>query len=165
MTRLSAVFIALFFSGAVFLGPAAAQSTSPEALAAAKELVIAARSGDQLKTLLPMIMQQLKPVIVQGRAEVERDYNKIMPVILEVFLQQSGRMIDEIAVIYARNFTADEMRQVTAFYRTPVGQKFLEKLPLVMQESMAVGQKFGQQLVQDMRTRMMEELRKRGHNI
>ena len=165
MTRLWSSFIALFFSSAVLFGPAAAQTTSPETLVAAKELVVAAKTADQFKVLMPMLVQQLKSAIVQGRAEIDRDYDKIMPVIMNVFMQQADRLVDEIAGIYAQNFTAEEMRQLTTFYRSPVGQKFLEKTPIVMQQSMAAGQKFGLQIGQGMRTRIMEELRKRGHNI
>jgi hypothetical protein len=73
--------------------------------------------------------------------------------------------VDGIALIYARNFTADELRQLTAFYRGPIGQKFLEKMPQIAQESMAMGQKFGQELAGNLRDRIIEELRKRGHNI
>ena len=52
-------------------GPAAAQTPPPDALAAAKELVVTMRAADQLKNLFPIIMQQLKPAIVQGRPQVE----------------------------------------------------------------------------------------------
>jgi hypothetical protein len=57
------------------------------------------------------------------------------------------------------------MRQMMTFYRSPVGQKVLEKMPVVMQESMSVGQAFGQRVGVELRTRMIEELRKRGHSI
>jgi hypothetical protein len=148
-------------------GPAGAQSPSlaPDAVAAARELVTASRAADTLKTLLPVIMQQLKPAIVQGRPEVERDLDAIMPQVIEAMRARSDAFADAIAVIYAHNFTADELRQLTAFYRGPIGQKFLEKMPLVAQESMAMGQKFGQELAGDLRDRMIEELRKRGHNL
>jgi hypothetical protein len=149
--------------------PAGAQAQSealpPDAIAAARELVTAARAADNLKTLLPMIMQQLKPTIVQGRPEVERDFDVILPQVVEAMRARSDAFVDAIAVIYAHNFTADELRQLTAFYRGPVGQKFLEKMPLIAQESMTMGQKFGQELAGDLRNRIIEELRKRGHNI
>jgi hypothetical protein len=147
--------------------PAGAQSpaTSPEAIEAAHELVTASRAADQLKTLLPLFMQQLKPAVVQGRAEVARDYDLIMPALIESMAARSDAFAAAIADIYARTFTADELRQVTAFYRSPIGQKFLEKMPVIAQESMAMGQKFGQEIAAEMRTRMIEELRKRGHNI
>ena len=67
--------------------------------------------------------------------------------------------------MYARNFSAGEMQQLIEFYRGPVGQKFLEKMPGIMQESMVVGQKFGQSVAAELRGRMIEELRKRGHRI
>jgi hypothetical protein len=72
---------------------------------------------------------------------------------------------DLVADIYARNFTAAEIREVTAFYHSPVGQKLLEKMPVISQESMAIGQKWGQAIAGDMRNRIIEELRKRGHQI
>jgi hypothetical protein len=112
-----------------------------------------------------MIMQQLKPTIVQGRPEVERDFDVILPQVVEAMRARSDAFVDAIAVIYAHNFTADELRQLTAFYRGPVGQKFLEKMPLIAQERMTMGQKFGQELAGDLRNRIIEELRKRGHNI
>ena len=60
-------------------GPAAAQTPPPDSLAAAKELVVTMRAADQLKNLLPVIMQQLKPAIVLGRPQIEKDYDAIMP--------------------------------------------------------------------------------------
>jgi hypothetical protein len=76
-----------------------------------------------------------------------------------------NEIIDEVIAIYARNFTADELREVTAFYRGPTGQKFLQKQPVILQDSMAVGQKFGQSVATEMQNRIVEELRKRGHKI
>jgi uncharacterized protein len=66
---------------------------------------------------------------------------------------------------YAPHFTAEEMQQVTNFYRSPTGQKFLQKQPELVRESMALGQQFGQAIARDVQGRMVEELRKRGHPI
>jgi uncharacterized protein len=76
-----------------------------------------------------------------------------------------NEVIDQIAAVYARTFTADELREAVAFYRGPTGQKIVQKLPAVLQESMAVGQRFGQSIGNELRDRMVDELRKRGHNI
>ena len=146
-------------------GAGAAQSPSTDALAAARELVVTMRTADQLKALLPIIMKQLKPAIVQNRPEIERDYDAIVPPLLERMAARSGEVVELTAAIYARNFSADEIRQVTAFYRTPLGQKFLDKLPAITQESMAMGQKWGQSVAVEMRDKIIEELRKRGHKL
>ena len=159
----------LFVLGAVVMlalgRPAAAQTASAEAGAAAKELVEAMRATDQLKVLMPMLMQQLKPAIVQGRAEVERDYDQMVPEMLAIVDARMGEFVGSIATVYASHFNADELRQLTAFYRGPVGQKFLQIMPKIMQDSMTIGQKFGESIALDTRNRMIEELRKRGHKI
>jgi hypothetical protein len=145
--------------------PAAAQTAAPDATAAAKELVETMRATDQLKVLMPMLMQQLKPAIAQGRPEVERDYDAMVPQMLAAVDARMGEFTGAIAVIYASHFTADELRQLTAFYRGPVGQKFLQIMPKIMQDSMTIGQKFGESIALETRNRMIEELRKRGHKI
>ena len=159
--------VAILAATLMYGGPAATQTPAPssDAVAAAKELVVTMRAADQLKNLFPIIMQQLKPAIVQGRPQVEKDYDAIMPALVEGMLARSGELIDLMADVYARNFTAAEIRQISAFYRGPVGQKFLEKMPAITQESMSAGQKWGQTVAGEMRSRIIEELRKRGHNI
>jgi hypothetical protein len=47
-----------------------------------RELIAAVKATDQFKALLP-IMQGLKPAIVQGRPGVEKDFDTLMPVILD----------------------------------------------------------------------------------
>ncbi len=158
-------FIALYLIGS---GPAAAQTaTAPtqDALAAARELVQVARATDQLKLILPSIIQALKPAVVQGRPEVEKDFDAFAPALLDNMSARLPEFAAEIVLIYARNFTPEEMRQMTTFYRTPVGQKLLEKLPTVTQESMRAGQAWGQRIGAEVQNRMIEELRKKGHNI
>ena len=53
-------------------------------------------------------------------------------------------LIDEILAetvpLYARTFTADEIKQITAFYRTPVGAKMLASMPQLMSQGMQMGQ-------------------------
>jgi uncharacterized protein len=145
--------------------PARAQSPSPESTAAAKELINTINLADQFKNLMPMIMKNLKPAIVQGRSEVDRDYDAMVPVLLEASQARIGELIEAVAIIYSSNFSAEELRAVIAFYKTPVGQKFLQKQPFMMQQTMTVGQKFGQSIAADMQKRMIEELRKKGHSL
>jgi uncharacterized protein len=146
-------------------GKALSQTAPPDAVAAAKELMVASKMADQVNTMLPVIMQQLKPLIVKGNPLVERDFDALMPVVMAAMNTHLEAFLNAGAQIYARHFTADEIRQVTNFYRTPVGEKFLRKQPEIMQQTFALGQQFGQAVGNDVQARMVEELRKRGHNI
>ena len=147
------------------MSAAPAPAQSPDAVAAAKELLGVMHSADNFKTMMPTIMQALKPAVVQGRPEVERDYDALIPALMGAMTSRLDEMIDKIAGVYASKFSAAELREVTTFYRGPIGQKFVQQLPGIMQESMAIGQQFGQQLASDLQRRMIEELRKKGHNI
>ena len=146
------------------MSAAPAPAQSPETIAAAKDLMAVMRSSDNFKTMMPSIMQALKPAIVQGRPEVDRDFDALVAPLLGAMNSRLDEIIDKVAGIYARNFTAAELREVAAFYRGPTGQKFVQKLPGVMQESLVVGQQFGQQIAGELQKRMIEELRKKGHN-
>ena len=145
--------------------PARSQTPSPDALAAARELIETMHAVDYLKSIVPAMMQALKPAIVQNRPQVERDYDAVTPLLLDGFNARMNELIEQIAVLYARNFTADELREAVAFYRGPTGQKIVQKLPVITQESMAIGQRFGQSIASELRGRMIDELRRRGHNI
>src|SRR5271154_5362358 len=79
----------------------AAPSPAPEALAAAKELVQTMRLTKQYEAILPAIITALKPSIVQGRPEVDRQYDALVPIILEGFRSRLSEMSDAITVIYA----------------------------------------------------------------
>ena len=147
------------------MSAAPAPAQSPDAIAAAKELMTVMHSADNFKTMMPQLMAVLKPAIVQGRPDVEKDYDALVPALLGAMNSQLDTLIDKIAGIYATRFSAAELREVANFYRGPTGQKFVAQLPGIMQESMTIGQQFGQQFAGELQQRMMEELRKKGHKI
>lgn len=59
---------------------------------------------------------------------------------------ERGEFESLIAGVWDRHFTAAELRQLLAFYDTPVGRKTLEVQPAIAQESMVAGQQWGQRL-------------------
>lgn len=59
-------------------------------------------------------------------------------------------MMKEMVPLYARHFTADEIRQLTAFYHSPVGAKALSVMPQLMMEGMQLGQRVIMPRVQKM---------------
>lgn len=71
--------------------------------------------------------------------------------------------IDEItqAVIpaYQKHFTKGDIEAMNAFYSSPVGQKVLEELPAVMQESMQAAMPILSKYLSDWKARMQQELK------
>jgi hypothetical protein len=159
--RFLAVACLLLFSASV----SRAETPTPDAMAAARNLVTTMKLADQYKALLPAIMFGLRPALTQDRPEIERDYDAMMPAIADAFTPYYSEMIDGIATIYATNFTVAELHEIEAFYRQPVGQKMLEKLPAISQQALAVGQEIGRKAADDLRQRLTEALRQKGHKL
>jgi len=74
-------------------------------------------------------------------------------------------MIDQIAALYAASFTLDELRQIEAFYAQPAGRKFLEKSDALTQASTQIGQDVSQKAADELKQRLIEALRQKGHKL
>jgi len=66
------------------------------------------------------------------------------------------QMID----LYADHFTQQEIEEIIKFYQTPIGQKFLEKSPVLMQLGAQIGMKEGQAKQQFLLNRLTPFLEK-----
>jgi len=159
--RLLVIACLLLFSPSLAL----AQTPAPDAMAAARSLVTTMKLTDQYKALLPAILLGIKPAVTQDRPELERDYDAMLPRIADAFAPYYNSMVDGIATIYANNFTATELREIEAFYRQPIGQRLLEKTPAISQQALAVGQDIGRKAAEDLRRRLTEALRQKGHKL
>jgi uncharacterized protein len=150
-----ATLIALVLAAA---GPVRAQTPpatpSPEALAAARELISVIKPADQFKAVLPALIQSMKSALVQGRPELEKQYDAMMPAFYESAQKRFNELTDSIATIYASNFTADELRDIIAFYRTPTGQTLLARQATIAQQTLMMGQQFGRSVARDVQQRM-----------
>ena len=144
---------------------ASAQTPSPEAIGAAKSLLAAMRIPDQYRALLPAILLGLRPVVTQDRPELERDYDAMTPSIVEAYAPYYNQMLEQAATVYAANFTVDEMRQIEAFCRQPVGQKLLDKWPAITQQTTQIGQDVSRKASEELKLRLTEALRQKGHKL
>ena len=164
MTRFSPTAIkfavALLAAGA----SVAASAQSPEAIKAATALVdtivppAAAkeqmdkqisqiRSGAGIRTMLsgnPQLKAELaknSPAVNAGIGRMGAiQADAVGPIMREM---QASARAEQIAS-FARNFTAAELAQITAFYRTPAGAKFLAKQGAVTADvAKSNAQKFG----------------------
>jgi hypothetical protein len=53
-------------------------------------------------------------------------------------------LVNLIIPIYDKYFTENEIDELIKFYNTPIGKKMISNLPVIMQESMQAGQKWGE---------------------
>lgn len=139
------VVIALVWSGSVWADPA-------------QELVNLLNSEQQAEQL----QAQMIPLIIRGAGEHAQELAQHRDV-LEAWVSRYlswGAMSNEVAAIYRKHFTEAELKQLIAFYQSPVGKKSLDTMPAIFQESSLVGQSLAERNMPALQAMLDEAKRK-----
>lgn len=163
---------ALLLASAVATGGFAAaaaqeQAPSPEAVAAAKDLV-GILSGDLIQDMAGKVNAQAWPKIEQG---MKAQYPAMDPATLaelreefESYLRKSmNEAMADAPAIYARHLSVQEMRDISVFYKTPTGAKTLQVMPQITGEVMANMAPRIQGMMQSMNASFGAILKKHGY--
>jgi len=142
--------------------PATTTAASPQANAAVKELLDAmdvrkmmVASFTEMEKALPQMMRAQMTAVINADPGADAEKKKAALVKVEQVLPVASQAINrmfkdpalidemmvEIAPLYTKNYTVAELKELTAFYRTPLGRKMLALSPRLSAESMAVGQR------------------------
>lgn len=161
MKKISLVFLAsiAFANSALAQAPA---KLDPATAQAVNELLVSMKADQVMQASIKVMTEQMPANILAGATaaingnpkltgeQKRKELDKLtqeMPKITAAMSQLMNdptvatEMIAEMGPLYARHFTLDEIREMTAFYRSPLGAKILTTMPAVMNESMALGQK------------------------
>jgi hypothetical protein len=84
----------------------------------------------------------IKPSLDQMRAKgAPADLVEAIHAEARNFFQENfnwDTMRPKLAKLYADNYTEAELKEIIAFYQTPAGQKTIAKMPVLMQQSLAM---------------------------
>lgn len=104
-------------------------------LQAARNLLLASHMDQSYGKMIDQILDaQTKsaPQLAKMREPMKEFFTKYMG---------WDAMKDDLAKIYADNFTEQELNDITAFYKTPTGTKMSQALPSLMAEGAQLGQR------------------------
>ena len=174
MKRSSAILLAvsvalgLAFSpqGASAQQPAAQQPplkpVSASAMQAARDLLAAKGVGQVYANAVPNIVERAKAQLLANNLNYQKDLNETAITIAQQMAGREKEIGEQMAKIYANDFTEQELKDMTAFYKSPLGQKMLAQEPKSIQSSMGFmgqwAQNFGEAVVAQFRA----EMQKRG---
>ncbi len=126
------------------------QSAYQQAL---KEMFEVSGSEEAYKTVINQMFEMYKNQRPNVPANVWSEFQEKM---LETSLDELATLLEPV---YKKHLTISDIEELTDFYQTPVGKKFAESSPKIMQESMEVGKKWGYQLGM----KFEKELKERGY--
>lgn len=140
MIRLRAMFtvLALACASGQVLADTASQNASAETL-------LKLTNADKLTT---PIYGQVQQLFAQRFAEAKAPASK--KALLETYQAKANAALDqavgwnklkpELVKIYTSNFTEAELKELVAFYQSPIGSKVLSKMPELSQQSVQLTQ-------------------------
>lgn len=165
--RLLAALIGLLLIG--LGGPVAAQSPapgpSPAAILLAKQIVEIKGARQLFTPLVRGVVEKVKDQFMQTNFMWAKDLNEVAASLEQQYAPRVDELIDMSARIYASHFTESELKQLLAFYQSPVGRKAIVEEPKALDESVASGGQWGDNLADEVVVKMRDEMKKRGHDL
>jgi hypothetical protein len=165
--RLLAALVALALLG--LARPAAAQNPppgpSPAAVLLAKQIVELKGARQLFTPLVRGVVEKVKDQFMQTNFMWAKDLNEVAANLQREYAPRVDELVDMAARIYASHFTEAELKQVLAFYQSPVGRKAITEEPMALDESMASGGNWGDTLADEVVVKIRDEMKKRGHDL
>jgi hypothetical protein len=141
----------------------APQAHADERLDLAREYVTASRVSELLANSSALIMRPILEQMLSKEASLSAEMRKEFIERFETkFLARAPEMAEAFAKIMADEFTADELREATAFVKSPVGQHLLDFQPVLMQKGSDIGKAWGEQVGREAIEEVINEMRSEG---
>ncbi|HWR53673.1 MAG TPA: DUF2059 domain-containing protein [Bryobacteraceae bacterium] len=126
----------VLITGVVFLWCASPVRADEASKSARAEELVQLMQGDQMIKMMEPMMKGMAGMVkpdmpAEERAKIGEMQRKLMALVAD----RLSKARPALAKVYADTYTEEEIDGILAFYKSPVGKAFLEKMPEVMQRS------------------------------
>ena len=150
----------------IAFGPAAhAQQPPAASIATAKQLIAATSATAMFNPLIAGVVEQAKLLYLQQDPALGPDLNVVAAKLRTDLQSRFDEITNEVALLYAKNFSEQELKEILAFYKTPTGQKLLKTQPTIISSSMDYARNWANKLSEEVVVKIREEMKKKGHNL
>ena len=104
-----------------------------------------------------------KGILLQINPNLAKEINDVEQLMRQEGAARREELHKEIALGYATAFTEQELKDMIAFYKTPLGKKIIEQEPKAGDESTKRAQVWIDKYAENVITKMRAEMKKRGH--
>lgn len=165
MCRACRFMMAMLFCVALGQSALAQKQPSDDALEAARALIEASGAASQFDQVIPLMTGPMMQAFISLAPQRAGEIREVMAEMVKRFSARKGELIDQIAGIYAKRMSAEDMREVARFYQSEIGRRMVGAQPQILQESFLVGQQWGARIGAEIDAEMRRELRKRGVDL
>jgi hypothetical protein len=127
----SVIAAAVVISGVTF---ASAQEISESHLKAARAAITATHATDSMDSILPEANQMLKVEMIQKNPDREAEIVQFIDDETIALVPRRGDLEKEVALVFAKIFTEQELNEIAAFHNSTAGKKFISETGIVGRE-------------------------------
>ncbi len=118
------------------------------------------------KQMSDVAVSQLSQAIKSSRPDIPAELFTILEQEVNGLISENiPKFIALIIPVYDQHFTHDEIKGLIRFYQTDLGKKTIREMPLLMQESMTIGQQWGNALGPEIQRRVIERFKAEGVDL
>ncbi len=144
-SAVSALALTLLLTGSAVAADKVAPPDSH--MAAALDLEAATNA----RIMVIQVAKAIAPMILQRERASHPDIDEKTAAAFELAItEEMEANIDSLllmeANVYAKHFSEAELRDLAAFYRTGVGQKYITEMPAILNETMPLAQKWANEV-------------------
>jgi hypothetical protein len=114
--------------------PAVAQEPTPNQVTLARSLVAASGMSRSLDLMLPQLQDQLTRMVTRTRPEILKDVSEALNQLKPELEQRHEELIVNVAKVFAKHMSEQEMKDCVAFFTSPSGKKYVSSQPVVVDE-------------------------------
>ncbi len=138
---------------------------SPAAIGYAKDILQMKNAQAMYANAIPNMVQRVKDSLLSSNLNYQKDLNEVAVVVAQANAGRDKEIGEQMAKIYASDFTEAELKDLAAFYKSPLGQKLLQMEPQSISASVNYMQQWAQQFAEQVNGQFRAEMRKRGKEI
>ncbi|OLL54806.1 DUF2059 domain-containing protein [Bartonella henselae] len=154
-------FIGYFGAVAVMfmnIGIVHAQGVSAKHLISARKAINAIHATDQFDNFLPTAARDLKNELIGDDPNLATAISEIVDKQALALVKRRSDLEKEIAQVYAKYFTQEELDAITAFYSSDTGKKFLTEVPSIARDAYSTFDAWRSSIMQDLVKNVKKEM-------
>ena len=154
--------VAVFAFSALATNVSVSMAQSPESVTMAREVLGVTRLTSRYDLVLPNLAERTKRLYIRANPAVEKQIAEVVDEVALTFVKRRVELENDVATVWAKNFTAEEMQVLHQFYTSSAGRKMIKLTPVLSRETLQAADIWTEALSQDLIVAVREALKARG---
>lgn len=170
MKKFSNVLLAAGAVLGLMLGSAMAQAPaakppSAAAIGYAKDILASKNVSVIYQGAVPGLVQRTRDVLLQSNLNYQKDLDEVALKVAKDLAGREKEIGEEMARIYATVFTEQELKELSAFYKSPLGVKVIAQEPVAFNTARQYMDQWAQKFAEEINSKFRAEMKARGKEI